>query len=407
MEPVMSGAARQLTATGRSAIAVIRLTGDLSPLDSPTSLFRAANRQRVVEQSVDAICFGVWGDPGEEVVLCRTGVDSVEVTCHGGAAAVARILEDAQSRGFGIEVSQSGVFCSEKARPFAERKATLSSAEDALVLTQARTQRTAEILLEQSSVWPQFIAGLSQRPHEEALAVIDEALAWSEFGRHLTQPWNVVLCGRPNVGKSSLMNALAGFTRSIVSAQAGTTRDRVTLETAINGWPVRITDTAGVRETSDAIEQAGVEQTHSALDQADLAVIVLDASEPLQDADRQLLRADASPSVVFRSAKEQPFAERKATLVVAHKSDLPRTADADRPPDCLEVSSVTGQGVEALLLAISTALIPALPPSGQPIPVSSQQETQLRMLRTKLTPPSPPEPRHAHPTPDPDRPLHL
>ncbi len=390
MEPVMSGTARQLTSTGRSAIAVIRLKGNLSPLDSPTSLFRAANRQRVVEQSVDAICFGVWGDPGEEVVLCRTGVDSVEVTCHGGAAAVARILEDAAGRGFRIEASPSVVFRSAKARPFAERKATLLSAEDALVLTQARTQRTAEILLEQSSLWPLFIAGLSQRPRDEALAVIDETLAWSEFGQHLTQPWNVVLCGRPNVGKSSLMNALAGFTRSIVSAQAGTTRDRVTLETAINGWPVRITDTAGVRETNDAIEQAGVEQTHSALNQADLAVIVLDASEPLQDADRQLLNGQA-----------------RRQLVVAHKSDLPRTADADRPPDCLVVSSVTGQGVEALLLAISTALIPALPPSGQPIPVSSPQETQLRMLRTKLTPPSPPEPRHAHPTPDPDRPLHL
>ena len=87
---VTPGSARQLTATGRSAIAVIRLMGELSQLDTHSPLFRAANHTRVDEQSIDAVCFGVWGDPGEEVVLCRTGDNSVEVTCHGGAAAVAR-----------------------------------------------------------------------------------------------------------------------------------------------------------------------------------------------------------------------------------------------------------------------------------------------------------------------------
>ena len=369
MEPVTSGTAQQLTATGRSAIAVIRLTGDLSLMDSPTSLFRAANRQRVAEQSVDVVCFGVWGEPGEEVVLCRTGEHSVEVTCHGGAAAVARILADAAGRGFVFEASHSVAFFSQKERPFSEKKATLSPVDDALVITQARTQRTAEILLEQARVWPQFIAGLSQRPHEEALRVIDEARAWSKFGRHLTEPWSVVLCGRPNVGKSSLMNALAGFTRSIVSEQAGTTRDRVTLETAIDGWPVRITDTAGVRETSDSIEQAGVEQALSAIDRADLVVIVLDASEPLQGADRQLLRTPAHRQ-----------------LIVAHKSDLPRSKDFVMPTASREVSAESGQGVESLLQAIATALIPTLPRPGLAIPVSPDQDSELRRRRMELIP---------------------
>ena len=366
MEQFTHGSARQLTATGRSAIAVIQLTGDLSQLDRPTPLFRAANRKQVAEQSIDALCFGVWGEPGEEVVLCRTGVDSVEVTCHGGAAAVARIIEDAAGRGFRNE-AQSVVFRAAKERPFAERKATLSPVDRALALTLARTQRTAEILLEQVSVWPQFLAGLRPLPHEVARPLIEEALVWTEFGRHLTQPWSVVLCGRPNVGKSSLMNALAGFTRSIVSAQAGTTRDRVTLETAIDGWPVRITDTAGVRETSDAIEQAGVEQTLLALDQADLVVIVLDASEPLQEADQRLLAV-------------QP----RRRLVVAHKSDLPRATSTALPVGSLEVSSVNGQGVEALLRAISAALVPALPVADQPVPVTGQQESELRDFQSSL-----------------------
>jgi tRNA modification GTPase len=291
MESLAQGTVRQLTSSGRSAIAVIRLTGDLSQLDAPSSLFRAANHKRVVEQAVDAICFGVWGEPGEEVVLCRTGVDAVEVTCHGGAAAVARILEDAAGRGFRIEAAPTVAFFPETGRSFSEKKAT-----DWRPLTQARTQRTAEILLEQASVWPQFMERLLQCPREEALGLIDNVLAWSEFGRHLTEPWIVVLCGRPNVGKSSLMNALAGFTRSIVSEQAGTTRDRVTLETAIDGWPIRITDTAGVRQTNDPIEQAGVEQSLSAIALADLAVIVLDASEPVQEEDRRLLEVPVSMS---------------------------------------------------------------------------------------------------------------
>lgn len=360
MEPNSSGVVRQLTSVGRSAIAVIRLSGDLSRLDVPPSLFRAANRQRVDEQAVDAICFGVWGEPGEDVVLCRTGNDVAEVTCHGGAAAVNRILEDAKGRGFRIEAAQSVDRRSEQGCPGAEKRAT-----DWWPLTQARTQRTAEILLEQMTVWPQFLEGLSQCPREECLGRIDDALAWSEFGRHLTSPWSVVLCGRPNVGKSSLMNALAGFTRSIVSEQAGTTRDRVTLETAINGWPVCITDTAGVRETSDRIELAGVQQSLSAMALADLAVLVLDSSVPLQAEDRQLLAMPA-----------------RRRLIVAHKSDLPRSTDAVLPAESWEVSSVSGAGIEALLQAITDSLIPTLPRSGQPIPFSAEQESELRHRKT-------------------------
>ena len=222
-------------------------------------------------------------------------------------------------------------------------------------------------------MWEQFIAGLSQRPPGEAIEAINLALNWSEFGHHLVVPWQVVLCGRPNVGKSSLMNALAGFTRSIVSEQAGTTRDRVTLETAIDGWPVRITDTAGVRETSDPIEQLGVQQTLIAIAEADLTVIVLDASEPLLAEDFQLLG----------------LATRRR-IVVAHKSDLPvaefvrilpDAADATIPENRIRVSSVTGQGVDSLLRAIGKALVPELPPAGQAIPVSRDQEQRLRGSR--------------------------
>lgn len=364
MEQMLHGTAQQLTSSGRSAIATIRLTGELSALDTLTSLFRAANRKRVQEQSLNALCFGIWGDPGEDVVLCRISENSVEVTCHGGAAAVARILDDAAGRGF-----LNHAVASDQGRLGDQSLCILD------VLTRARTQRTAEILLEQASgLWPQFALDVTRLSPDKARQRIHEALTWSEFGRHLAEPWNVVLCGRPNVGKSSLMNALAGFTRSIVSDQAGTTRDLVTLETAIDGWPVRITDTAGVRETSDLIEQAGVQHTLSAIDQADLVLIVLDGSEPEQLEDQLLLKLLV-----------------KRRLVIAHKSDLPVWTQASLPAESLPVSSASGQGVESLLRAISAALMPVLPSPGQLIPVTPWLDSELRvMLRHACPPECPP-----------------
>jgi len=350
------GTARLLTGTGRSAIATIQISGDLGALDCPSLLFRAANGKLVNQLSLNALCFGVWGEPGEDVVVCRTADDTLEITCHGGTAAVARVLGDVAERGFAEE--------SGKRQPAEASEAdTFTPIQTALM--HARTQRTAEILLEQASgVWQQFLLSLNDIRHSQAQLSIQQALSWSEFGRHLVEPWNVVLCGRPNVGKSSLMNALAGFTRSIVSEQAGTTRDRVTLETAIDGWPVCITDTAGVRVTEDPIELEGVQQTLSAMAAADLVVVVLDGSEPLQPEDHQLLNRKVS-----------------CRLVIAHKSDLPRSGTVQLPERCLEVSSVSGQGIDTLLHAIAVTLVPDQPVAGQAIPILRDHEQWLRDLR--------------------------
>ena len=371
-----AGTVRWLTGTGRSAIATIQIAGNLAALDVPELLFRAKNLKPIHLQSINALCFGVWGQPGEDVVVCRTGPETLEVTCHGGTAAVARVLEDVEERRFAIESSSHPL-------------AGVSLASPLSALMQARTQRTAEILLEQASgAREKFIEALSHLSHDDAQNAIQRSLDWAEFGRHLVEPWNVVLCGRPNVGKSCLMNALAGFIRSIVSEQPGTTRDRVTLETAIEGWPVRITDTAGVRETNDPIEQEGVRQTLSAMDGADLVVVVLDGSEPLRPEDHQLLRRNALRRIMVAHKADLPRAEGGWLSVerdeTAIESNLGFVSSGPGGPDynerLLRVSSVTGDGVENLLRAISVALVPHLLPAGQWIPVTEEDAQWLRGL---------------------------
>ena len=173
------------------------------------------------------------------------------------------------------------------------------------------------------------------------------------------------MAGRPNVGKSSLINALLGYTRSIVFDQPGTTRDVVTATTAVDGWPIEFSDTAGLREGSEPLEAAGIERARGALAEADLSIVLIDVSVPATDDDRTLLAA---------------FPE---AIVVAHKCDLPRWDGPDgwesqvarRWP---RVSSKTGEGVDALIRAISARLVPEVPPAGTPVPATARQVSLLR-----------------------------
>jgi tRNA modification GTPase len=233
--------------------------------------------------------------------------------------------------------------------------------------------RTASILLDQSSgtlrrAVEELSELLAAEPAAagEALSRIDALLAWAEFGWHLTVPWKVVILGRPNVGKSSLLNALAGFARAIVFDQPGTTRDLVTAETAFQGWPVRLVDTAGIREADCALESAGIALARDEAAAADCPLIVLDASQPPQPEDFDLLTA------------------WPGALVVAHKADLPDAWHDRLPFGALRVSSLTGTGVNALMERIGTILVPRVPAADTAIPVTARQVELLTTARQSL-----------------------
>ena len=353
-----------LTPIGRGAIATIRvsLLGASRPV-ADVWPFRAANGRPLSSQSVGRIVFGHWGsEPSEEIVLCALDDATLEIHCHGGEAASRRILRDLAAAG-----------CRVVAWPeFLQQTESPLRAEIMGELCRATTLPTAAILWEQanglfeSAVRDVITAAPANLP--AAAARIREWLAWEDFGLHLTRPWSVVLAGRPNVGKSSLINAILGYTRCVVFDQPGTTRDVVSAQTAIDGWPIEVSDTAGLRASADPLESAGIERARQTLETADLAVVLIDVSQPASAADRAIL------------------AEHRPAIVVAHKCDLVAYEGNDRwqtdeTDQWLRVSAKTGVGVEALVAAISLQLIPRVPPPDSLIPLT---ERHVALLNTAL-----------------------
>ena len=194
----------------------------------------------------------------------------------------------------------------------------------------------------------------------------NSTICWpgAALGRHLVEPWRVVLAGRPNVGKSSLINALVGYGRAIVHHTPGTTRDVVTAVTAIDGWPVELSDTAGLGQSDHPLERAGVERAEAALATADLVVLVFDAAQCRSDADRAL--RERLPS----------------SVVVWNKCDLP-PARGERPPG-LAVSALRGDGIAELVRRIADRLVPHPPPPGSAVPFPPDQIAYLRFASVAL-----------------------
>lgn len=175
---------------------------------------------------------------------------------------------------------------------------------------------------------------------EAARSALDRLRTRAEQGRRLRDGWQVVLAGPPNAGKSSLLNALAGGERAIVTEQAGTTRDLLRETVRLDGLELELVDTAGLREGGDAIEREGMRRARQALTQADLVLLVVDARDPLAG----------------RAALGTDLASAPEVLEVRNKCDLLPTWPSDAGQPALAVSATTGRGLEALrarLLALA------------------------------------------------------
>ena len=365
LSPTPAATAAMLTPAGRGAVAVIGVKGPVEKLDAAfRQLFQAANGKLLSEQPLGRICYGHWGgEVSEDIVIARVSETCVEVNCHGGVAAVDRILVDLTNAGFAT-VSWQEQMSDEQSAFEVECYETL---------LQATTSRTAVVLLEQQQgvllVAIEQLARAVEQGSAAALAGVRALLQWAEFGVHLTEPWRVVISGRPNVGKSTLINALLGYSRSIVFDQPGTTRDVVTGETALDGWPIQLADTAGLRASDDPIEREGIERARRAIDDSDCRCFVFDLSLPRTSADESLLG-------------EAARAERG--IIVGNKSDLPRAWTESLPDEAVLISAAQGTGLDRLMARLVALLVPQVPTALTPVPVTRRQIAGLEDCRAAL-----------------------
>jgi tRNA modification GTPase len=357
-----------LTPPGRGAIAVIAASGPQACIAIDAS-FQAANGRRLSSQTHDRIVFGHWASSAyrEEVILVRGHDDALEIHCHGGAAAVARIVDVLTAAG-----------CEQLSwTDWLESKGADQIVLEAdVALAHATTRRAAAILLDQRNgalarALGEVRTSLQRSDAASAQQTLNELLERSTLGLHLTNPWQVAIAGRPNVGKSSLINALVGYQRAIVFDQPGTTRDVLAADTAIDGWPVRLTDAAGIRATDDPLESAGVVRAREQLRRADLVLWVMDATtlttaaNAVDIAQREFLDAGVTAS------DRQP-------LVVVNKIDLFAGQNLQTDESMIAVSALTGAGLDGLLAEISKRLVPEEPEPGAAIPFTPRHVELLQ-----------------------------
>jgi tRNA modification GTPase len=305
-----------------------------------------------------------------------TGEDAIELSCHGGMSTAARVLRCVLAAG--ARTAEPGEFTQ---RAFMNGRLDLAQAEAVADLIRARTdaaqrvarrqldgalskavreQRDALIgilaAIEVTIDFSEEVGDLDYGPLAARITAVRRAvealLATADRGRLLREGLRAALIGRPNVGKSSLLNALLGADRAIVTAVPGTTRDLIEESVSVCGIPVVLVDAAGLRETEDAVERIGVERAESALRDCDVALFVLDAAEGVTPADRVIadrLRKTSGPRILTVLNKWD-------AAPAAAAADLQATTRALLPgSELAAVSALTGFGVEALRCALPAA----------------------------------------------------
>ena len=355
------------TPPGRSGLGVVRLSGD--SVRAIAAQFLTAIEWRPWHAHL-ADLLDAQGHPIDQVVVTffekprsYTAEDLIEISCHGSPVVLRHAVERALAAG--ARLAEPGEFTM---RAFLNGRIDLPRAEAVRDLIEAATLYQARIATQQvsgsvsrrlSPIKEQLLelialleAGIDFAEDDVSVAPAAEILrrlapvregvarlaASFQYGNLVRQGLTLAIVGRPNVGKSSLFNRLLEQDRAIVTEIPGTTRDLVSETASIGGIPVKLFDTAGIRETDERVESLGIERSLQAMADADLTLVVIDASQPVSAEDESLIaRAAGRP------------------LVVANKCDL---AVARTSPSTLPVSALTGQGIPELREAILEAVAP-------------------------------------------------
>lgn len=365
--------AARLTGSGRSAVAVIGIRGPAAE----QVLGRCFTPATAGRLQPGTIRFGRWhgGDSGskssgaetagqeawadESVVVTPLAEDHFEVHGHGGPAAVDRLLADLSRHG--VTMVESSQWPGDAGQPLLVREAES-------VMCHCTTVRMAAIAADQvrggTLRWAQAQLERLREPRDDAdhtLARLRKRchrlLRTAELGTRLAEPFRVVLAGPPNVGKSSLINSVIGYERSITFDQPGTTRDVLHAETVIGGLPIRLSDTAGIRDAEATLESEGITRARQMAETADLVIWVGDPDH----------RGDPPP---LRGPMLRVFNKIDAVSLAA-------AADAITP-DKLATSAVTGEGIETLNRRIADSLATTLPPPGEPVLLTRRQAECVR-----------------------------
>ncbi|MEF7565648.1 tRNA uridine-5-carboxymethylaminomethyl(34) synthesis GTPase MnmE [Bacillus infantis] len=369
------------TPMGEGAIAIVRLSGD-EAFSIADKLYRGVGGKRISNAASHTIHYGHIIDPktgqvAEEVMVSVmkgpktfTKEDVVEINCHGGIVSVNRVLQLVLNHG--ARLAEPGEFTK---RAFLNGRIDLSQAEAVMDLIRAKTDRAMNVALGQMEG---RLSKLVKRLRQEILETlahievnidypeyddveemthqlllekagfvkgeIEKLLKTSEQGKILREGLSTVIVGRPNVGKSSLLNSLVHENKAIVTDIPGTTRDVIEEYVNVRGVPLRLLDTAGIRETEDIVERIGVERSRQVLKEADLILLVVNYSDELTQEDENLFKV----------------VEDMDVIVIVNKTDLPQQIDMERVRELaaghrlVTTSLLEDQGVDELEESISS-----------------------------------------------------